>query len=275
MPSSFASLSSSLSPRAWPSKSRYLPTLSSNWPPALPSAHQPPIGHGDCNEPSAFAREGLQPRAVCAPSKEAHYRRASHSSAQTYPAPAEQHSNPPRLRHPPLLLPNRPHLTGDLQIPDISENLRLPPAFPALLWDSQAVWLALYFCFNLALTLYNKMILFRFPFPYSLTAVHALSGVIGGYALLGTGVFVPATLSARESILLAAFSVLYAFNIVVSNISLQLVTVPVRSNCQLCELIAKIYRIICSSTKSFERRHQYPPFCFLWLYSDNIPAEPD
>lgn len=39
--------------------------------------------------------------------------------------------------------------------------------------------------------------------------------------------FVPARLTQKESIMLGAFSVLYTINIAVSNISLQLVTVPV------------------------------------------------
>jgi hypothetical protein len=38
---------------------------------------------------------------------------------------------------------------------------------------------------------------------------------------------VPARLTQRENLILAAFSVLYTINIAVSNISLQLVTVPV------------------------------------------------
>ena len=39
---------------------------------------------------------------------------------------------------------------------------------------------------------------------------------------------VPTRLTQRENLILAAFSVLYTINIAVSNISLQLVTVPVR-----------------------------------------------
>lgn len=43
---------------------------------------------------------------------------------------------------------------------------------------------------------------------------------------------VPARLTQRENLILAAFSVLYTINIAVSNISLQLVTVPVRQSIQ-------------------------------------------
>ena len=44
---------------------------------------------------------------------------------------------------------------------------------------SPPIWLLLYFGFNLALTLFNKIILVQFPFPYTLTAVHAFWGTIG------------------------------------------------------------------------------------------------
>lgn len=92
---------------------------------------------------------------------------------------------------------------------------------------SQLSWLALYFLSNLSLTLYNKFVLVRFPFPYTLTALHALCGTIGGYVLMERGVFEPRALSLSENAVLAAFSVLYTVNIAVSNLSLGLVTVPV------------------------------------------------
>ena len=112
--------------------------------------------------------------------------------------------------------------------------------------QGQPFWLSLYFFFNLALTLFNKMVLVKFPFPYTLTAIHALFGSIGCYILHERGVFVrvpptpvclsltclqtPARLSLRETLTLAMFSVLYAVNIAVSNLSLQLVTIPVCSH---------------------------------------------
>jgi hypothetical protein len=49
--------------------------------------------------------------------------------------------------------------------------------------DSEPFWLAMYFLFNLGLTLYNKMVLVTFPFPFTLTAMHALCGSIGCYML--------------------------------------------------------------------------------------------
>ncbi|KAH9848651.1 TPT-domain-containing protein [Lenzites betulinus] len=91
---------------------------------------------------------------------------------------------------------------------------------------SQLFWLVLYFGFNLGLTLYNKGVLVRFPYPYTLTAVHALCGSLGGYVLRRQKLYTPAQLDVKSYMVLAAFSVLYAVNIAVSNISLHLVTVP-------------------------------------------------
>lgn len=95
--------------------------------------------------------------------------------------------------------------------------------------DSAAYWLILYFMFNLGLTLFNKIVLVNFPFPYTLTGLHALSGSAGCYLALEKGAFVPARLTSKENMIMAAFSVLYTINIAVSNLSLHLVTVPVSS----------------------------------------------
>ncbi|KAJ7075136.1 triose-phosphate transporter family-domain-containing protein [Mycena belliarum] len=84
----------------------------------------------------------------------------------------------------------------------------------------------MYFCCNLGLTIYNKSVLLRFPFPYTLSALHALLGTIGGSVLAKRGHFVAPQLYLRETTILLAFSVLYAVNITVSNVSLQLVTIP-------------------------------------------------
>ena len=130
-----------------------------------------------------------------------------------------------------------------------TQLLLLPSfTFPSLL-DSPSLWLALYFVLNLWLTLYNKSVLIQFPFPYTLTALHALCGTIGASLLLrlqrpdssdstlmdGTtkkpswSFFRKITpdLTLGESIVLLFFSMLYTINIVVSNASLRLVTVPV------------------------------------------------
>ena len=120
--------------------------------------------------------------------------------------------------------------------------------------DSQAVWLGAYFAFNLSLTLYNKGVLVRFPFPYTLTAVHALFGTIGGLVLRHQNVYTPARLDARSYIVLAAFSVLYAVNIAVSNISLHLVTIPVSLTSRYVYILILIASKVSSSRA---RRNTY------------------
>lgn len=91
----------------------------------------------------------------------------------------------------------------------------------------QAFWLILYFILNLALTLYNKVLLVSFPYPYTLTAIHALFGLAGGISLRLRNVYQPKSLWGSDYIVLFAFSILYSVNIAVSNASLALVTVPV------------------------------------------------
>ncbi|KAG8875192.1 UAA transporter [Tulasnella sp. 332] len=86
--------------------------------------------------------------------------------------------------------------------------------------------LSLYFCFNLGLTLYNKGVLVKFPFPYTLTALHAFCGTLGTMWLWWMGYFIPARLTLGENMTLSFFSILYTLNIAVSNLSLQLVTIP-------------------------------------------------
>jgi hypothetical protein len=82
-------------------------------------------------------------------------------------------------------------------------------------------WLSIYFGLNLALTIYNKLVLAGgFPFPYTLTAIHCLFGTAGSYFCLQSGGFVQAKLSFEETLLIFLFSLLYAVNIIVSNVSL-------------------------------------------------------
>ncbi len=115
--------------------------------------------------------------------------------------------------------------------------------------------LFLYFFLNLLLTLYNKYVLFRFPFPYTLTAVHALSSAIGSYALSRRRFFDSTPLSARQNLAIVAFSLLYTLNIAVSNVSLQMVTMAfhqvVRSTTPLFTLLLSAYilRTSCSVKK--------------------------
>jgi hypothetical protein len=90
----------------------------------------------------------------------------------------------------------------------------------AAFMDSSYMWLGLYFILNLSLTLYNKIILNNFKFPYSLTAIHTLCGSVGCYILYLLGVFTPAKLGDRENLIMILFSVLYTINIAISNVSL-------------------------------------------------------
>ncbi|KAI9339715.1 triose-phosphate transporter family-domain-containing protein [Pilaira anomala] len=94
--------------------------------------------------------------------------------------------------------------------------------------DSSMVWLAMYFFLNLGLTLYNKVIMatFQFHFPWALTAIHTFCGTVGSYIFWKLGVFKPAKLGDRENMVMLMFSVLYTINIAISNVSLNLVTVP-------------------------------------------------
>ena len=88
-------------------------------------------------------------------------------------------------------------------------------------WITSSSWLLAYFFFNLALTIYNKLVLAgNFPFPYTLTAIHALSGTIGSWICLRRGVYTMATLTLRENLHIVLFSGLYTINIIVSNVSL-------------------------------------------------------
>lgn len=103
-------------------------------------------------------------------------------------------------------------------------------SFALKIGESDALWLLLYFTFNLGLTLFNKSVLISFPFPYTLTSLHALCGSCGGYLLSHNGAIVPSNLKIKDLVALTAFSILYSVNILASNVSLHLVTVPVSFN---------------------------------------------
>lgn len=103
---------------------------------------------------------------------------------------------------------------------------------------------ALYFSFNLALTLYNKIALNVFPYPWSLTAIHSLCAAIGCYICEKRGYFKSnVKLGRQESIILFLFSTLYTVNIAVSNLSLNLVSVPLH---QVIRSLTPLFTIILS-----------------------------
>lgn len=109
-----------------------------------------------------------------------------------------------------------------------SQALNTAAAARRQAWDTPTAWMIYYFIANLSLTLYNKLLMNKFPFPWALTGVHTLCGALGSQACLSRGLFTQQRLSTKENAVLVAFSFLYTVNIAVSNLSLNLVTVPVR-----------------------------------------------
>ncbi|CDZ98084.1 tpt-domain-containing protein [Phaffia rhodozyma] len=126
----------------------------------------------------------------------------------------------------------------------IYSGLALNPGLIRKLFNSAPFWLAVYFCFNLSLTLFNKIVLVRFPFPYTLTGIHALSCCVGCYIAIERRAFVPAKTTPSDNLILIGFSILYTINISVSNLSLQLVTVPFH---QVVRAATPLFTIIIST----------------------------
>jgi hypothetical protein len=100
--------------------------------------------------------------------------------------------------------------------------------------ESASMWLGAYFVLNLILTIYNKAVMqfLHFRYPWSLTAIHTLASTAGCLGLAWMGVFTPASLGLRENLVMIAFSTLYTVNIAISNVSLNLVTVPFHQGMQ-------------------------------------------
>lgn len=80
--------------------------------------------------------------------------------------------------------------------------------------------LGVWFLLNAVLTINNKATLNLFPFPWMLTALHASFASIGSLVMLCTGQIRLTALSAKDSILLALYSILFTMNIAMSNVSL-------------------------------------------------------
>ncbi|KAI0826145.1 TPT-domain-containing protein [Irpex lacteus] len=122
--------------------------------------------------------------------------------------------------------------------------MRVFGTFQARIWKSKSTWLVLYFSFNLLLTLSNKSVLTSFSFPYTLSALHALCSSLGGLILRWHGFYEPKRLSGHEEAALAAFSFLYSLNIAVSNVSLNMVTVPFH---QVVRAVTPIFTLFLSA----------------------------
>ncbi|GAA5958246.1 hypothetical protein JCM21900_000161 [Sporobolomyces salmonicolor] len=117
--------------------------------------------------------------------------------------------------------------------------------------DTPTAWLVLYFAFNLGLTLFNKLVLQGFPFPWTLTAIQMLSGTIGTQIALQQGYFVQSRLTTKENGTMILFSGLYTINIAVSNLSLHLVSVPFH---QVVRAMTPLFTIIISAVL-WRKRH--------------------
>lgn len=97
---------------------------------------------------------------------------------------------------------------------------------------------SLYFFFNLSLTIYNKFALSSFPFPWTLTCIHSASATIGAYTAYRRGYFQRSTgIGTNENLVLIAFSSLYTVNIAVSNLSLNMVSIPVHQGQSGCRTV--------------------------------------
>ncbi|KHN96872.1 uncharacterized protein MAM_05428 [Metarhizium album ARSEF 1941] len=114
-------------------------------------------------------------------------------------------------------------------------------------------WLGTYFFFSLLLTLYNKLVLGMFHFPWLLTFLHASFASMGTLAMMHLGYFKLSRLGRRENLALVAFSALFTANIAVSNLSLAMVSVPfyqtMRMLCPIFTIL--IYRTWYGRTYSY------------------------
>ncbi|GAA5997930.1 uncharacterized protein JCM10292_006916 [Rhodotorula paludigena] len=117
--------------------------------------------------------------------------------------------------------------------------------------DTPQAWLVLYFGFNLGLTLFNKLVLQGFPFPWTLTAIQMLGGTIGTQLALARGLFTQARLTTKENGIMLVFSGLYTINIAVSNLSLHLVSVPFH---QVVRAMTPLFTIV-MTTVLYHKRH--------------------
>ncbi|KAK3393969.1 TPT-domain-containing protein [Podospora didyma] len=125
-------------------------------------------------------------------------------------------------------------------------------------------YLAVYFMCNISLTIYNKMILGKFGYPWMLTALHAGSASIGCYILLMRGHFTLTKLSVQQSSVLMLFSVLFTINIATSNVSLHMVSIPfhqiMRSTCPFFAVL--VYRFRYKRTYSNDTYLSLVPIVF-------------
>ncbi|KAL1921181.1 uncharacterized protein VTP21DRAFT_10897 [Calcarisporiella thermophila] len=170
---------------------------------------------------------------------------------------------PPFLQPLPTPPPESPSLPISHEDPYLlsTQTPRRVSRFSSLRPYSAYIWLALYFFLNLALTLYNKAVMktFNFGFPWTLTGIHTACSTIGAYMCYKMDYFRPAKLGERESMVMLLFSFLYTINIAISNVSLNLVSVPFH---QVVRAMTPLFTIILSV---FFLRKKYPNEIYLSL----------
>ncbi|GAA5945294.1 hypothetical protein JCM3775_007583 [Rhodotorula graminis] len=146
------------------------------------------------------------------------------------------------------------HLVGGASHSLLSSRQLTGPPSLAQRFDTPQAWLVLYFAFNLGLTLYNKLVLQGFPFPWTLTAIQMLSGTIGTQIALQRGLFTQARLTNKENGIMLMFSGLYTINIAVSNLSLHLVSVPFHQVVRAMTPLFTIFMSIVLFRKRYSRQ---------------------
>ncbi|GAA5850139.1 hypothetical protein JCM9279_003540 [Rhodotorula babjevae] len=146
------------------------------------------------------------------------------------------------------------HLVGGGSHSHSARQLTGGPPSLAQRFDTPQAWLVLYFAFNLGLTLYNKLVLQGFPFPWTLTAIQMLSGTIGTQIALQRGLFTQARLTNKENGIMLMFSGLYTINIAVSNLSLHLVSVPFHQVVRAMTPLFTIFMSIVLFRKRYSRQ---------------------
>ncbi|SMR58708.1 unnamed protein product [Zymoseptoria tritici ST99CH_1A5] len=147
----------------------------------------------------------------------------------------------------------------DIEAQQQFEQLSLPqtPTTPieySVSTNRKFLYLGLYFLLNLSVTLSNKALLKIASYPWLLTFSHTCATSIGCTILLATGHLKLSKLPLRDHLVLIAFSTLFTLNIAISNVSLDLVSVPfhqvMRSTCPIATIL--IYRLVYSRTYSHE-----------------------
>ncbi len=121
-----------------------------------------------------------------------------------------------------------------------------------------AIWVSLYFLASLALTIHNKWVLSKlnFRFPWTLTAIHVSVSGLGSWLMCKTMSMKHQKLDWLAWKKLFSFSILYAVNIAMSNVSLAYVSLSfhqiVRSSVPAFILVLEVFWL--SRTHSVGRK---------------------